>query len=165
MRQQLIFQPAERFAAAAKEFEKHRKAIRRRLPEVEVRHVGGTSLPGALTKGDLAVQVRVAPERFKAAVSELEGLYEPRLPDTWDDEFATFSASCEALPEDTGISVAVIGSRYDRFGAELWDRLSSEPELLTAYNALKTKHAAGDRQPYEEAKAEVFAAVLEDGEQ
>jgi GrpB-like predicted nucleotidyltransferase (UPF0157 family) len=69
------FKPAASFASAAtEEFEEHRRRIVARVPRADVRHIGGTSLSGALTKGDLDVQVRVqglrgGKDAFFAAVS------------------------------------------------------------------------------------------------
>jgi hypothetical protein len=63
------------------------------------------------------------------------------------------------LPEDTGISIVVIGSRYDRKGAYVWSRLSSDPELLKKYNALKVQHSGKPRSGYEADKVTFFAAV------
>jgi len=38
------------------------------LPACEVEHIGATSVPGALTKGDVDVLVRVSPDRYEAAM-------------------------------------------------------------------------------------------------
>ncbi len=66
-----------------------------------------------------------------------------------------------SLPDDTGISVVVEGSRYDCNGSYAWSRLASEPDLLAAYNSIKTAHAGGEWNAYEEAKA-FFASLLND---
>jgi uncharacterized protein len=42
------------------------------VPEAEIEHIGATSVPGALTKGDVDLLVSVPAERFGAAVAALE---------------------------------------------------------------------------------------------
>ncbi len=42
------------------------------LPEAELDHIGATAVPGALTKGDLDILVRVSPPAFPAAVEVLK---------------------------------------------------------------------------------------------
>jgi len=75
---------------------------------------------------------------FREAVSRLRQLYKPRLSRIWSDEFATFTEPTPSLPDDTGISVVVEGSRYDCNGSYAWSRLASEPDLLAAYNAINS---------------------------
>jgi GrpB-like predicted nucleotidyltransferase (UPF0157 family) len=153
------FKPSEAFAATANaEFEAHRAKIASAVPDADIHHVGGTSVPGALTKGDLDVQVRVAPERFASAVSQLSALYAKSKRDVWADGFATFEAP--GLAEPAAISVVAIGSAYDWCGAALWDLLRAEPDLLRRYNELKAKHDGGSWDDYEDAKNVFFRELL-----
>jgi GrpB-like predicted nucleotidyltransferase (UPF0157 family) len=152
--------PAAFFASAAtEEFEEHRRRIVARVPRADARHIGGTSLSGALTKGDLDVQVRVPRRHFREAVAELRQIYSVSHSELWSNEFATFVSPSASLPEDTGISIVVIGSRFDRNGAYVWSRLASDPELLRKYNALKARHSRKPRSDYEADKDAFFAAV------
>jgi GrpB-like predicted nucleotidyltransferase (UPF0157 family) len=64
---------AEIRVAAEAAFEEHRRRVLELLPEVQVVHVGATSIPGALTKGDVDLLVRVDAARFAAAVAALRG--------------------------------------------------------------------------------------------
>jgi predicted ATPase/class 3 adenylate cyclase len=56
------------------------------LPAAEVLHTGGTSIPQALTRGDLDVHVRVAAADFVCARDKLSGAYASYGPETWTDE-------------------------------------------------------------------------------
>jgi GrpB-like predicted nucleotidyltransferase (UPF0157 family) len=155
------FKPSEAFAATANaEFEAHRAKIASAVPDADIHHVGGTSVPGALTKGDLDVQVRVTPEQFAGAVSQLSALYEESKRDVWADGFAAFEAPADGLAEPAAISVVAIGSAYDWCGAALWDLLGAEPDLLRRYNELKTRHDGGSRDDYEDAKNVFFRELL-----
>jgi GrpB-like predicted nucleotidyltransferase (UPF0157 family) len=154
------FEPAESFAfAAAREFDNHRRRILARVPEADVRHIGGTAVSGALTKGDLDIQVRVPQRRFRDAVGRLRGIYEASHSDLWGDEFATFVSPSGSLPEETSISVVVIGSSFDRNGSHVWSRLGSEADLLEKYNAIKMRHAGKAWSGYEAEKDAFFAEV------
>jgi GrpB protein len=62
------FFPSERFAEqASAAYAEHSRRIRKRLPDADVRHVGGTSVPGVLTTGDVDLHVRVEADAFAAA--------------------------------------------------------------------------------------------------
>jgi GrpB-like predicted nucleotidyltransferase (UPF0157 family) len=81
---EMRFFPSERFAdKASAAYEAHLRRIQECLPGAEVRHVGGTSVPGLLTTGDVDVHVRVEPSAFSAARDVLSELYEPLYPDHW----------------------------------------------------------------------------------
>ncbi len=54
----------------------HQKRISKHLPFADIQHVGSTTIPNSLTKGDLDIQVRVPFEQFPTAVQALEALYE-----------------------------------------------------------------------------------------
>ncbi len=61
-------------------YNEHARRIHERLPNVEVRHVGGSSVPGLLTSGDVDLQVRVAPTAAVSAglLPAPSGLHESR---------------------------------------------------------------------------------------
>lgn len=46
------------------------------LPYAKVKHIGSTSLPNALTKGDLDILVTVPAKNFKMAVRKLKKVYQ-----------------------------------------------------------------------------------------
>ncbi len=122
------------------------------LPPHELVHTGGTSVPGALTKGDVDLHLRVAPADFAATVAVLRTLYAVVHPEIWQDTLATFEVEA-ALP--TGIAVTPIGSVHDERFHRGWQRNRSDPRLLAEYNALKT----GDGD-YEERKSAFFGRLV-----
>jgi GrpB-like predicted nucleotidyltransferase (UPF0157 family) len=61
---------------AEKTFLSQKKLIKEYLPGVDVQHVGSTSIPNSLTKGDLDIQVRVTAKQFPEVVEALSKLYE-----------------------------------------------------------------------------------------
>ncbi len=122
------------------------------LPAHELVLTGGTSVPGALTKGDVDLHLRVEAADFAATVAVLRGLYPVVHPEIWQDTLATFAVPA-SLP--TGVAVTPIGSAHDERFRRGWDRVRSDPLLLAEYNALKT--AGGD---YEARKSAFFDRLM-----
>ena len=113
---------------------------------------GGSSVPGALTVGDVDLHLRVDPSDFPMVVERLRGLYEVVHAEIWTDSLATFAVSGEQV----GIAVTPRGSEHDARFTAAWERLRSEPELLEAYNGVKRAHAASDDSTYRAAKSAFF---------
>ena len=130
-----------------------------RVPRADVLDMGSTSVPGALTKGDLDVNVRVPADDFRATVDALDRELERHQEDVWSDGFASFYAFGRwEIP--VGIHVTAIGHEDDKFAAQI-ERLRSDPELIAAYNALKQRHEGGPMDEYRQAKWEFIANYLE----
>ena len=132
------------------------------MPGAAVEHIGATSVPGALTKGDLDLLVRVPADRFGAAVTALEAEYAIHQPENWTPRFASFKEAPEGdVP--VGLQVVVSGGESDRLFREWRDRLSRDPALLESYNELKSRHAGDEPDAYVDAKARFIEAVIGGG--
>jgi GrpB-like predicted nucleotidyltransferase (UPF0157 family) len=157
------FRPETDFRAAiAAEIARHRAQIETALPDADVEHIGSTAVPGALTKGDLDLLVRVAGDRFSDAVAALGAIYAVHQGENWTTRFASF----KQVPEGgvpVGVQLVVAGGTDDRLFTEWRDRLSADPALLERYNDLKSSHAGDDPDTYIEAKASFIEAVIGDG--
>jgi GrpB-like predicted nucleotidyltransferase (UPF0157 family) len=132
----------------------HERRIRERLPDVEVRHTGGTSVPGVLTTGDVDLQVRTDPQSFEAARDALSELYEPHHREVWHSESAFFVAPRATPPVE--VALTAIGSLDDLHHGEAWDRIAADPCLIERYNALKRAHEGGSSEEYDAAKRAFF---------
>ena len=135
-------------------FAKHERRIRERLPDVEIRHTGGTSVRGVLTTGDVDLQVRTRKESFQEARDALEELYEPLHPEVWHSEGAFFVAAGSQPPVE--VALTAIGGLDDLHHGEAWRRIAADPDLIERYNALKRAHEGGSSDDYQAAKAEFF---------
>jgi GrpB-like predicted nucleotidyltransferase (UPF0157 family) len=140
--------------AAAAAFAEHERLIRTRLTYVEVRHTGGTSVPGVLTSGDVDLHVRAEKQAFASARDVLCELYEPLYPDAWHDESAYFFAAGSTPPVE--VALTVIGTLDDLHHGEAWHRIEADPELIKRYNALKRAHEGGSEDDYKAAKRDFF---------
>jgi len=146
--------PAGEFTDAARRI---LAAVRARLtpllPDHELVLTGGSSVPGALTKGDVDLHLRVAPPEFAATVATLRALYAVVHPEIWQATLATFAIEAE-LP--TGLAVTPAGSAHDVRFRRTWQLLAADPGLLAEYNAVKLA-GGGD---YESRKSAFFDRLL-----
>jgi GrpB-like predicted nucleotidyltransferase (UPF0157 family) len=117
---------------------------------------GSASVPGALTKGDIDLHLRVAPDGFEAAVVRLRLAYPVGSPHSWAETLAVFDVPRSRA---TGLAVTPVGSEHDRRFTRAWEELRSRPELLLQYNALKL--ASTGAEDYEVRKSDFFTAISE----
>jgi GrpB-like predicted nucleotidyltransferase (UPF0157 family) len=68
----------------------HRRRIARLVPGAEIVHVGATAVPGALTKGDVDLMVRVSAPAFEAGQRALRSGYTVHQPENWTPTYASF---------------------------------------------------------------------------
>jgi uncharacterized protein len=129
------------------------------LPDAEVEHIGATSIPGAITKGDLDVLVRVNPDRFDAAAGALSARYSIHQPENWTPTFASFTAQPrEGIP--VGIQLVAADSLEDSQFTGLRDLLRSRPDVLEQLNDLKRSFEGGDPDAYWRAKQDLIESIL-----
>jgi DNA-binding transcriptional LysR family regulator len=143
---------------AAAVFAVHARRIRERLPQVEIRHHGSTSVPGLLTSGDVDLHVRADEHWFEPARELLSELYEPLFADEWDSEVAYFVASGAQPPVE--IVLTLIGSVDDLYHGEAWQRIMVDHGLAERYNALKREHEGGSLADYKAAKRDYFHKIV-----
>jgi GrpB-like predicted nucleotidyltransferase (UPF0157 family) len=152
---QLTFVLSDRVAdEAAAAFAEHARRIRERLPDVEIRHTGGTSIRGVLTTGDVDLHVRTDARSFERARDVLSELFEPLYLHAWHSEGAFFVAPDSDPPVE--VALTVIGSLDDLHHGEAWQRIAADPELLGRYNRLKLDHEGGSLDDYNAAKRGFF---------
>ncbi len=154
------FKPEEvnREAVAAC-FAEHRAAIEALIGGAQVEHVGSTAVPGALTKGDLDLLVRVPEERFSDAIDSLRSLYSVDQPENWSSTFASFRQE-PGGDVPVGIQAVIAGSGDDSLFLEWRERLRSEPDLLERFNDFKRSQVGADPDRYVAAKARFIEGVL-----
>ena len=139
---------------AARVFAVHRGRIRARLRDAEIRHTGGTSVPGVLTSGDVDLQVRTDKHSFDVARDVLSELYEPFHPDAWHSEGAFyFAPDSEPAVE---VALTAIGSLDDLHHGDAWLQIAASPQLIEQYNAMKRAHEGGSVDDYNAAKRAFF---------
>jgi hypothetical protein len=118
---------------------------------------GGSSVAGALTRGDVDLHLRVRPVAFASVVAVLGRTYDVAHPEIWAPTLATFvvPAALEA-----GMAVTPAGSEHDLRFTRTWQLLAADPALLAEYNAVKLDDTAGE-DTYEDRKSAFFDQLLE----
>jgi len=155
----LTFRPSsELHERALAIFEAERRRLADLAPGGELVLTGATSLPAALTRGDIDLHLRVPPSDFTTAVEALKQPYRVVHPQIWTESLATFEVPDAPLP--TGVAVTPIGSEHDIRFTKSWALLAHAPQLLEAYNDLKRRYEGGDVDAYEAAKSAFFTELL-----
>jgi GrpB-like predicted nucleotidyltransferase (UPF0157 family) len=145
--------------AAEALFERTAERLLGLLPvAADIRHVGATSVPGCLTKGDLDIVVRVSAADFAVADSLLAAHFARNTGSTRDDTFSAFEDG--ASEPHLGIQLTVVDGPSDVFHA-FADRLRADPDLLARYNELKTRYDGRPMRAYRAAKDAFISQVLD----
>ena len=116
-------------------------------------------MPGALTKGDVDLTVRVERGELEPTQAELGRLYAIHQPENWTPTYASF-IDPGAIDPPVGVQLVVRGSPDDLLFVTLRDLLRSDPDLLAAYNAFKREHEGTSYAVYTEAKERFWEPVL-----
>lgn len=116
--------------------------------------VGGSSVPGALTRGDIDLHLRVPSDEFDQIASRLKDVFDVVHPEIWAPTLATFDVTRDP---PVGLAVTPRGSEHDLRFARSWQLLAADPGLVQAYNEVK-QSAADDE--YEARKSDFFDMLL-----
>lgn len=156
----VYFKPASNFLEVANQiFGEQKLRIVQLLPYADVQHIGSTSIPNSVTKGDLDLVVRVPREEFKHTVEVLKPIYDINQPENWSDEFASFKDE-KNLGIDFGAQLVVKDSKFDDF-VKLRDILLENPELVEELNTIKMKYDGKSMEDYRKEKADFFQKLRE----
>ncbi len=158
----LRFRPsAELWPLVDRAFQRHSRDVGLLLPGAGIEHVGATAVPGALTRGDLDLLVRVAPDDFGTAAAVLHERFEPDQRENWTATFASFRDR-EAQGPAVGVQLVARGSRVEAAFVALHRALRGSPDLVAAANDLKRHFEGRDPTGYAAAKQELLEGVLRD---
>jgi len=119
--------------------------------------VGGSSVPGTLTRGDVDLHLRVPPGEFADAVERLRSLYAVVHPEIWGPTLATFTVDA---PVPAGIAATPLDSEHDRRFHRTWTLLAADGDLREEHNAVKRATTGLDEAEYEHRKSEFFDRVV-----
>ncbi len=126
------------------------------LPGAAVEQIGATAIPGAWSKGDVDLLVRVPAPELEAATAVLRSLYTPHQLENWTATFASFVLFGAAV----GVQLVAAAGPEDVEFVRFRERLSAEPALLARYNELKRSHEGAAEDDYRAAKAAFVRCVV-----
>lgn len=127
-------------------------------PNFRVEHIGSSSIPGAVSKGDLDIFIGVTQEEFNRTIQLLEsiGFYEKT--DTLRTESLRMMVT-DSYEEDVAVQLVANGSEHESF-LEFRDKLRSNPDLVSRYNQLKFDCKGLAHDNYREVKSAFIETVL-----
>lgn len=131
--------------------------IHRVLPMAVIEHIGSTAVPGAVTKGDVDVQVAAEASMFAVYKTRLDSCFahNPGMEPT--ETFVSYSG----WYRDTGFGIQLVVQGETEFNFVKWrDALMNSPDLLARYNRLKQKMASKSEDEYRQAKYEFIEQAL-----
>jgi GrpB-like predicted nucleotidyltransferase (UPF0157 family) len=139
-------------------FDELSQRLRFMLPDSRIEHVGSSSIPGAISKGDLDIFLGVSPLEFDESVSLVKsiGFYEKS--DTMSTESLRMMVS-DNYKEDVAIQIVATGSEFECF-IDFRDQMRSSHELVLKYNQLKLNCKDMSHGQYREVKSSFIESVL-----
>lgn len=152
-----FFNPEEYQATNEALFLKYESAIKNLIPEARVEHIGASSIPNAISKGDLDIFVGVDATELDSNVQRLMILGFQEKVDT-----LRTSELCMLEPnaiEDVAIQVVANGSEFECF-LRFRDVLCSNTMLVQQYNELKISCKGLSQYAYRKKKSAFIERVL-----
>ncbi|OAB25544.1 hypothetical protein PMSD_27720 [Paenibacillus macquariensis subsp. defensor] len=153
-----FFENSKFHANAQQLFIEQKAIIETLIPKADVQHVGSTSVPNSLTKGDLDIQVRVKPEDYLYAVDTLSQLYSVNNGSISSDSFKAFKDDITEPP--LGVQLTVIDTEFDFFW-KFRDVLLTNDHYRAEYDDLKRNYDGKDMDDYREAKNTFFEWLMQ----
>lgn len=136
-------------------FHRYYSEISAVLPFAQIEHVGSSSVPGTISKGDLDIYVGVDPLVHAGAVLKLIDCgYKVKA-----DTLRTPELCMLVAQEDVALQVVAVGSQYEFF-VRFRDLLRSNPDLVRQYNDLKQAYVGFSEECYRAKKSKFIEEVL-----
>ena len=155
----IIHPPSDYQPLAQKVFDEVRTVLRPLLPTARIEHVGSSSVPGAISKGDLDICVSVSAIDFEATLEKLQTLGYTVKGDTLRTEQLCM---LEAPRKDISLAIQLIEKDSEfEFFHKFRDALLANPKLVDRYNELKLKFSFDGPQTYRDEKAKFIRSVLD----
>jgi GrpB-like predicted nucleotidyltransferase (UPF0157 family) len=138
-----------------KKFNFIKDKIVKTIPWIEIKPIGGSFVPGALTKGDVDLLVRVEKNRFFETLDLLRNIFQENNREIWDSDFAIFKDE-KSFNEKIDILVTIIGTNNDLKHSRATEFLSNNKEYLDEYNQLKSSFTDSEDPEYKAAKRKFY---------
>ena len=146
------FYPAEEYQAACHEmFARYERDIKKLIPNARVEHVGASSIPSAVSKGDLDIFVGIESSELEYAAEQLTTLgFKEKLDTLRTPELCMLESTSG---DDVALQVVANDSEFECF-LTFRDKLRAAPALVKQYNALKMSCEGWPQEEYREKKSD-----------
>lgn len=153
------FYPAEQYQAACNElFVRYERDIKKLVPNARIEHVGASSIPFAVSKGDLDIFVGVELNELEDVIERLTTLgFNEKLDTLRTPELCMLESTSS---DDVALQVVANGSEFECF-LRFRDKLRANPELVQQYNTLKMSCEGWPQEEYREKKSDFIKHVLD----
>ncbi|MCL4115388.1 GrpB family protein [Vibrio lentus] len=152
------FYPAEQYQAVCNElFVRYERNIKKLTPNARVEHVGASSIPSAVSKGDLDIFVGVELGELEDVIGRLTTLGFNEKLDTLRTPDLCMLESTSG--DDVALQVVANGSEFECF-LRFRDKLCANPALVQQYNTLKMSCEGWPKEEYREKKSDFIEHVL-----
>lgn len=132
--------------------------LRKILPKARIEHIGSSSIPGSVSKGDLDIFVGVECDEIDNALSILQKHNYFLKEGSFECEHLKMLIT-DKYNHDVALQLVVNGSEYEFF-IHFREILRSSPNLIGEYNALKISCAGMDENKYRKLKSDWIEKVL-----
>jgi GrpB-like predicted nucleotidyltransferase (UPF0157 family) len=153
-----LLDPSEYQPAAHAVFKSVSDELIRLLPGARIEHVGASSIPGAVSKGDLDICVVVPANDHAATVHALEACGYVVKADTLRTPELCMLLS-PRKDSDVALQVVTEGSRFEFF-MRFRDAMRADPLLVERYNQVKRDFVHSGTGRYRDEKTKFIEAVL-----
>lgn len=135
----------------------YKDKIKALLPEVRVEHIGASSIPMAVSKGDLDIFIGVEVSSLDASVQQLKVLgFQEKIDTLRTPELCMLEST---LGEDVALQVVANDSEFECF-IVFRDALRESADLVRQYNELKLSCVGLSQKAYREKKSAFIEQVI-----
>jgi GrpB-like predicted nucleotidyltransferase (UPF0157 family) len=153
----IFLEPEQYQQKCAQLFNSYQKDISTLLPFAKIEHIGSSSIPNAISKGDLDIYIEVKPEQFEFAIEQLKKLNFIEKQNTLRTHELCMLESLNN--DDVAFQIVVTGSKFTFF-LTFRNKLIASPALVDEYNQLKLQCSHLDHDQYRAIKSEFISRVL-----
>ena len=151
----LFFQAQDYQPKCQQLFSSYKNQIIQLLPSALIEHIGASSIPHCVSKGDLDIYVAV--DNVEQAIGMIEQLGFKIKQDTLRTKQLCMLES--QRNEDVAIQLVEKGSSFEDF-LHFRDKLRSNPKLVEQYNQMKLSCTGYTQEKYREVKSRFIEKVL-----
>ncbi|KQQ76627.1 GrpB family protein [Acinetobacter sp. Leaf130] len=153
----IFLEPEQYQKKCAQLFNSYQKDISTLLPFVRIEHIGSSSIPNAISKGDLDIYIEVKPEQFEVAIEGLKTLNFIEKQNTLRTHELCMLESLNN--DDVAFQIVATGSKFTFF-LTFRNKLTTSPALVDEYNQLKLQCSHLDHDQYRTIKSDFITRIL-----
>lgn len=154
-----LYRYEEYYEKVGQIYQQIRNEVSQLIPDARIEHIGSSSIPGSVSKGDLDIFLGVNSNQFKEVLGVLDRI-------GFTEKMGTFRSNelcmleTERFSYDVAIQVVVNGSQFEDF-LLFRNLLLSDNDLVEKYNQIKVSSQHLPPDLYRAKKSQFIEKVLE----